>query len=480
MSVVWYYAHGGERRGPMSWDELRTAARGGAFGAEDLVWTPGYGAEWRKASTLETLFPPPKPADAPPGPADRDAADSPRPSPAPSPAPADADAPRVRVRIVERSPFAPETPDHRAPDPRPRCLFSLRIAWANTRVVLMRPFSLGRWLAFSFAVLLMILGAQPEWTLVPAASPTLRSAADRAGLGTVLESRLFSFPERLASALRSAPPAADPGAVFGPLLDDLGESLRDASARTVAWAAGARPRDLAAVLAGATLLLLVFCAMRAWFLARSWTLMIGRVYRRDEPVLLSWFDARRPSRTVFRGVILARLALVAMHAAFAAACVLALSRIPAGATGRGEVYALLVALGAPLLADTVAMGLLRDFAVPRVLLLRRTFGAAVRESLAALGPWYLRYLILLGLLAAIVWTLLGQLLALAFGGSASRLPALVFLLSAALATPWQLLRCLWSLDLFFRICPAARALVPPRAFEAASGKRPPAAGGRAP
>ena len=476
MSVAWYYARGGERRGPMSWDELRAAARAGSFGAGDLVWTPGYGAEWRRASTLDALSPPPTPAgDAPPGPADRAAPAAPSPAASAGAAP-----PPFRVRIVERSPFAPETPDHRAPDPHPRCLFSLRTAWANTRVVLMRPFSLGRWLAFSFAVLLMLLGAQPEWTLVPAASPTLRAAADRAGLGTVLESRLFSFPERLAEAVRAAPAAAAPEAVFGPILDDLGESLRDASARLVAWTASARPRDLAGVGAGAALLLLVFCAMRAWFLARSWTLMLGRVYRRDEPVLLSWFDARRPSRTVFRGVLLARLALVAMHAAFAAACVLALARVPAGSAGRGEVYATLVALGAPLLADAVAMGLLRDFAVPRVLLLRRPFGAAVRESLAALGPWYLRYLLLLGLLAAVVWTLLGKVLALAFGDAASRLPALVFLLSAALATPWQLLRCLWSLDLLFRIDPAARALVPPRAFAEAIGKRPRPPEGRAP
>ena len=74
--VAWYYARGGERRGPMPWDELRAAARAGAFGPDDLVWTPGYGAAWRKASTLDALFPPPKPAeDAPPGPADREAAD---------------------------------------------------------------------------------------------------------------------------------------------------------------------------------------------------------------------------------------------------------------------------------------------------------------------------------------------------------------------------------------------------------------------
>ena len=83
--VVWYYAKGGERRGPMPWSEFRDAARAGAFGPDDLVWTPGYGAEWRRASTLDALFPPPAPAEgeAPPGPSDREAAAPAEPAPAP-------------------------------------------------------------------------------------------------------------------------------------------------------------------------------------------------------------------------------------------------------------------------------------------------------------------------------------------------------------------------------------------------------------
>ena len=46
--VVWYYAKGGERRGPMPWSEFRDAARAGAFGPDDLVWTPGYGSDERR------------------------------------------------------------------------------------------------------------------------------------------------------------------------------------------------------------------------------------------------------------------------------------------------------------------------------------------------------------------------------------------------------------------------------------------------
>ena len=469
MSVIWYYARGGERRGPMSWDELRAAAHAGSFGAKDLVWTPGYGAEWRKASTLDALFPPPKPAgDAPPGPADREAASNAAAPDLPSPA----DAPRVRVRVFrDRSPFEPETPDNRAPDPRPSCLFSLRTALANTRVVLMRPLSPPRPPAFSLPAPLMLLGAQSEWSLVPAASPTLQRAARSAGLGAVTESRLFTFAGRWKKQLSAAN-------ITPQLVDDLGESMRDASARAVAWARGARTCDLLAVFGGGAALLLVFCVMRTWFLARSWTLFVERVYRRDEPILLSWFDAREPSRAVFRGVLAWRLALLALNAAVLAATVLALARLPEGAAGGDAVCAVALALGAPLLADVLAMGFLRDFAVPRVVLHRRRFGAAVRESLAALGAWYVRYLLMLGLLAAAVWLVLANLLAIVFGPAFGNGSAPLLFLFAALATPWQLLRCLWTLDLLFRIDPAARALVPPRAFAAASKRRPPE--GRAP
>ena len=106
--------------------------------------------------------------------------------------------------------------------------------------------------------------------------------------------------------------------------------MKSASARAVAWARSARARDRLSVFGGAALLLLVFCAMRTWFLARSWTLFVERVYRRDEPMLLSWLDARVPSRAIFRGVLLFRLALLALHAGVFGWIVLSLSRLPEG------------------------------------------------------------------------------------------------------------------------------------------------------
>ena len=82
MSVLWYTYSDGVRLGPMSWDEVREAARNGSLKPGDHVWTAGFGSEWRKAATLETLFPPPGKEKAgtpppPPGPDARDAAPEP-------------------------------------------------------------------------------------------------------------------------------------------------------------------------------------------------------------------------------------------------------------------------------------------------------------------------------------------------------------------------------------------------------------------
>ena len=45
MSVAWYFSAQGAPTGPMSWDELRQSAAEGKFGAEDFVWSPGFGAD---------------------------------------------------------------------------------------------------------------------------------------------------------------------------------------------------------------------------------------------------------------------------------------------------------------------------------------------------------------------------------------------------------------------------------------------------
>ena len=60
MIVAWYYTSAGKRIGPVAWDGIREAVACGAITADSFVWTPSFGTEWRKASTLTGLFPPPE------------------------------------------------------------------------------------------------------------------------------------------------------------------------------------------------------------------------------------------------------------------------------------------------------------------------------------------------------------------------------------------------------------------------------------
>ena len=440
MNVVWYYAKDGSRTGPLSWAELRDAARAGAFGPGDLVWTPGYGAEWRPASTLDALFPPP-PEAAPPDPEP----DAPPAAPPPLP-------PGLR------SPFAPEAPDGRAPE-RPRVLLSFAIAMANLRILLFSPFSLGRWCAIALAVLIADVGAQSEFRIVGATDPAIVERLRPVGLDRVFSSPLFTFPERWMRAyLAGAPEAvADPFAVWR----DLGASLRDTSREAAAWFASAPATLRAAVLVPLLSALVLFAVLHAWLLARGWSLLLGRVYRRDEPFGLAWAGARAISRPLFRGLVALRLGALAVEAA---ATVVVLRRF--AALDPAAPVPPLLTLGTVLsgltllLADMVATGFLRDFALPRVALRRMSMRDALRDALRETGPWYSLYLLVLSGLAlaaiaaasTVVW-LLAPLL--------SAVPPLLLFAYAMALVPFSLARCLWSLDLYFRLHPEARLLIPP-------------------
>lgn len=61
---TWYYMDGGQQKGPISEDELRSLASAGRIRQDDLVWSAGM-AEWGPARNLEgitwPLTPPPPP-----------------------------------------------------------------------------------------------------------------------------------------------------------------------------------------------------------------------------------------------------------------------------------------------------------------------------------------------------------------------------------------------------------------------------------
>jgi hypothetical protein len=87
MVAEWYYTEQGQRRGPVTWQQLQQLAQSGKLRPVDLVWKAGM-AQWSPASSQPSLFNATAPA-----------------APAPSPAPA-----------------APPPPAPAAPEPR---------AWAS-------------------------------------------------------------------------------------------------------------------------------------------------------------------------------------------------------------------------------------------------------------------------------------------------------------------------------------------------------------
>jgi hypothetical protein len=54
--MQWYYAIGGERRGPVEIAELRKLMQDGQVKTEDLVWNEAMGEKWLKAGDMEELL----------------------------------------------------------------------------------------------------------------------------------------------------------------------------------------------------------------------------------------------------------------------------------------------------------------------------------------------------------------------------------------------------------------------------------------
>ncbi len=58
--MLWYYAKGNQRFGPVEEPEMRRLIAVGGVQRNDLVWREGL-PDWRPAGELETFFPPPAP-----------------------------------------------------------------------------------------------------------------------------------------------------------------------------------------------------------------------------------------------------------------------------------------------------------------------------------------------------------------------------------------------------------------------------------
>ena len=465
MSVVWYWAEGGRREGPMPWAALRDAARAGAFTPEAWIWTQGYGAEWRKASTLaENLFPKPEGDGAPGAPAapGTGAAGSESPAPAAS-SDAAPDAPAGGV--AERSPFLPRLGE----TGRPRKVVATRslvIGLANMRVVLFRPFSFVRYLLFALPVLMAWVGLSSGTPALPVGPLPESQAARVKSLGLEGVTAPFSefFEKRIGSA---ASPKGIQAAMADPegFVTDMAAAAQRSSAALAGWFR--RPGGLALAVAG-FLVLLLLCAVSSWFLARAWALMLERVYRRDEPSGLAWIASARPAAALFRGLFAIRAAFLAAETALLAHAVVFFASLPGGAARGNHVAGYLLAFTAVDLAGALVAGIVRDFALPLMSLRGMAFRPAMAAALRSLGWWFPRYLALSVpvMAAAQAFSQLVVLTVFGIVGAGSAFFAPAFSLAA---TPWFLMRRLWTLDICFDLAPGLREAMPPRGDAAARG-----------
>lgn len=433
MNVVWYYSVKGVRTGPVEWSVLRDAIREGKVGPDDYVWTPGYGSEWRKASTFSHLFPNPE--------GEAKSTEEPR---AKEPPTEEIPAPR---EPGERSPFAPREPDGRKPE-RVRVYAAYSQAFRNLCTVLFAPFSFLRYIAFALATFLCVLGSQSELrTLVASSQGANNRPWERLELGDVYESPLFGFANRWTDGRGALRP--DAAAKQEEMLADLGNSLRDFSRRMIAWSNG-KAGSHAGILCFIGILLAILAALCAWFSARGRLLLIAQLYRRDAPVFFTWVRIRRTSGLYFRALFFIRLAFAVVYASYALHYVVRFASIPDAEAVAPGLLAEFVFIGSAIsLFELILGGFIRDFVTPHLLLGKPSFRVAFGTAVRDLGFWFVRYLLLLWLFSGIVAVLLVPLLTLS---------PLLFSLAAA---PFFLWRSLWALGIVFRRHPDLRYSVPP-------------------
>ena len=149
MENKWYYAVGGERHGPVTFEALRALALSGSLKALDLVWQPEFGPEWRNAGQVHELFEP--------------------------------DAPVVPPMPQEEPWIAP--PLLGVAGSRPSCLAAAAQAYSRTVELLFKPFDITRWFSMGFCAWLAYIGTQSSFNYRErgeASSAFLKQHADHA------------------------------------------------------------------------------------------------------------------------------------------------------------------------------------------------------------------------------------------------------------------------------------------------------------
>ena len=497
MNVTWYYAVDGERTGPVSWDAVRRAVEEKIIGPDDFVWSPAFGTEWRKASTLEGLFPPEKKkeevalegafgnAESGEFPESDGASESPRPVPKSIAELMEDMPPELAERLksrIPRSPFTPPqaTADGSPPPPEPIvCLKSLFRGWQNTVTILFSRFSFRRWFIMAICVMLtMVSMPNPvTWLTSLAASGKPTRQTSEMGLDEVMTSGVFGIVAKLQSMPdeeRAGLTNEENKEMFVTAMRDTAIGIRDWAAGSSAVYVDAMEVDHAAKQAQAKsertklifmaiLLYVLMVSINTWFAARGHSMLLIRVYAPDSFAISSWIGAQRPSMQLFRGMLILKLASAAI---FCMVFVNAVSTLAAISAGSPELYLAATrhsfALMAIPLIDRMLGGYIADFVTPHVVLEGKSFLSAFASAFSYIGFWIFRYVFLLFLAYLLFGTTI-FFIGMLFGMSTLMAMLLVVsmpFLAAMLMLPLHLLRRLWTLDMVFRKRPDLRVAVP--------------------
>lgn len=467
MNVLWYYSVKGNCSAPLSWSQLREAAKKGDFGPDDFVWTAGYGKEWKKASSIGQLFPPASKSPVP-------AAESPSSQEIPLPqnnaketnGPVLANPSQMGEKSVEGmmkrriarflrqpSPFEP---------PKGVPLAALRHvglpalfaqAWKAMVFLLFKNFSFGRFLIIAGAVFLNILGSSPIVSFGELRPEDLQVYRNRFELAGIMDSSFFS---NLSANLRSY--RQDPQAFLQNLqtnresiLQSFLKDFHELSFSVADWFAGmnlARAGFLLAIAFG----ILLSCYLTSWFLSRGWTLLVTRIYRPADRFPDSFLLSQPAASVIQKGFFFVTLFFYLARIGLFGIAFLCAARTPAG-TDLSQ-HSLTVWFSA-FLALELFRGFLiswiRDFTTPRIMLLGIGFRKGLLLSLKDFGLWFFGYIILIGFLSTLYLQLIFAFL-----------PEIVDfpILLALFLPPVFLLRALFALNLIFRRRPELRRLTP--------------------
>lgn len=456
MNVPWYYASNGERFGPVAWEEIRQAVDEKSLGPHDLVWSPAFGKEWRKAATLTGLFPPPEPPPTAPNEEETEGVKT-----APS-----EDIERAVEELFQKqlaqSPFATGSESvesyDKAQHVQVNCRKAFFQAWEHTKRLIFTTFSFRRWLFLSLCVMLTLLNPQNPFAgfmSTEADNPSAKQI-NRLGLDEVAKSGIFKFQVPLDEESRKQ----FENQLSSDWATQIGSAMRETAIAVNTWFSNNEHRHH---LLFAVFGIIFIYAIGIWFSARGSAMFLARLYRPDALIFATWIEADKPAGALFRGMMAIRLiSLVAFLVAIRHAVVTLAALPPDLAVPQKLVLNIIRNIALIVLADKWVMGYVKDFVTPHVLLTTPKFFSAFKIALQSTGVWFIRYLLLL----SIAYSALGTLLALTgvlFGMGVQFASVLIFtspFFGALLTLPIHLIRRLWTLHIVFQLHPTLRKSMP--------------------